>query len=506
MLAHLISLPVRSEKMFAACLLVLLAGVSGKATAADLTPVGSFDAASTGNVSSAKTSDDGVIRTTLSVSGSEAAVGQKAVDGSDSDKELLRDANKATVYLGTSLGRAIEFSLGLQGTYEHVRPEDRDQVYPDATGDENPVTSEEDDDQSWRRDFKQSGFSGLSLMLKLKLYDAGSVQVAVAPFVETGAGEQASYSMTRSVGPKAGYIAMFSYGSKGVASLDLNAGYRYRNAEETGDMIIRNEIFYKGLAKVYAGSDVALFAGAEGRKLMVAMNSERDSESGKVIFKGSESGEVKGGILLHAGDFDLSASYGRRLKAATGFGYGDSSFTAGLGMAMGNYKRARPTTSFASDIEKKESKDKVLAEKNKENAKLKDGSQKDGAVAASAAVDEYPEMIGADIDPLQALGQDDGEDFRDMDKRIKQYDADAKLESDDSKIERELKDIHDAESKAEVEREKLNKSEDESARLEAVKQAKEEESLRREWMDDAEKDAEKSQGITDQEMNWDGLN
>jgi len=496
MLAHLVSLPVRSEKMIAACLVMFLAGYSSTTMAADLTPVSSYDAASTGNVSSAKTLENGTVKTAISISGSESVVGEKTYWGSSSDKQILRDAHKATVFMGTSINRAIELSLGLSGTYEHARPEDRDQVYPEGNGTKNPVLSADDSDDSWRSDFKQTGFSGLSLMLKMKLLDAGSLQISLAPFIETGAGEQASYSMTRSVGPKAGYMALFSYGAKGVASLDVNAGFRYRNPEETGDLTIRNEAFYKALVKAYASRHVAVFVGAEGRKIMVAKQSERDLVTGGLVYNGSESGEVKGGLLVGAGDFDLSASYGRRLKAATGFGYGASSFTAGISMTVGNYKRVRPTTSIAEDIDRRS---------KKADLKTNDAASKD-TQPVSTATDDYPEMIGSDIDPLEALGKNDGEDFRDLEKRMQQYEAESGIESEDARIERELKDIRAAEELAAEQRAKQEKIESEAQRRDRIKSAKEEEALRKEWLEEAEKDSEKSIGITKQELEWNGLN
>ena len=45
----------------------------------------------------------------------------------------------------------------------------------------------------------------------------------------------------------------------------------------------------------------------------------------------------------------------------------------------------------------------------------------------------------------------------------------------------------------------------EKSRLDRMKKSKEDEALRQEWLQEAEQDAEKVQGITDQEMNWNGL-
>ena len=90
---------------------------------------------------------------------------------------------------------------------------------------------------------------------------------ALAPFVETGAGERATDALTRSVGPKAGFMAITSYGARGVGRIDLDLGMRYRDPEQLAGVTLRNELFYKALVTADLNRTVGLFAGGEGRRL-----------------------------------------------------------------------------------------------------------------------------------------------------------------------------------------------------------------------------------------------
>ena len=63
-----------------------------------------------------------------------------------------------------------------------------------------------------------------------------------------------------------------------------------------------------------------------------------------------------------------------------------------------------------------------------------------------------------------------------------------------------------AEELAAEQRAQQEKIESEAQRLERVKASKEEEALRKEWLEEAEQDNEKSIGITKQELEWNGLN
>lgn len=479
-------------------LVALLAVSSGNAFAADAMPLGSLDARSTGNVSSGETQRAGSMTSSMRFEGNQAsATGEdlQPAQGGE-DKAVLRDANRASLFLGAALTSSVELSLGVHGTFEHVRPEDRDQLFPEGAG---LAESDKAGAVSWRENLKQTGFATASLMLKMKLLDAQGMKVAFAPFIESGAGEQATYSLTRSVSPKAGWMAITSYGSEGVAELSLNGGYRYREPEALGDLTLRNELFYRAVLKAYASKDFAFFLGGDARKIMVARKDQLDEE-GKLSYKPYESGQALGGFEVKLGDADLSAFYGARASKGKGFsGFGEKSFGASIAWTLGNYKgreagRETAGAAIQKDLAAKDEKAAKEAEANK--AKI---------VPAKPATEEYPEMIGRDIDPLEALGQDNSGDFKDANLRAEQAKKDAAVESEDARIERELKQLKEVEEKAEKERAAEEQKEHDAARRKAAKEANEDDKLMKEWMEEAKKDNNEAGTITNDEMDWNGL-
>lgn len=496
MLAHL-SLPLAKSfnRPWLLGLTVLLGLSAGKVLAADAMPLGSLDTKATGNVSSGDTQRAGQVSSSFRFEGNQAAASGEDLQPSQEgeDKTVLRDANKAGLFLGAALTSSMELSLGVHGTFEHVRPEDRDQLFPAGAG-----VGKTQGQVTWRENLKETGFATASLMLKMKVLDAQGLKLAFAPFIESGAGEQATYSLTRSVSPKAGWMTAMTYGSEGVAEASLNGGYRYRNPEELGELTLRNELFYRASLKAYASKDFALFVAGDARKIMVARNDQRDDE-GKLSYKPFESGQAMGGFEVKLGDADLQAFYGAKASKGKGFsGFGVKSFGAAVAWSLGNYKGRSSKDSIGSDIQKEVEADEAAKAKKEEADKAK-------VVPAKNPVDEYPEMIGKDIDPLDALAGDETGDFKDANKRAEQYKKDAAGQSEDERIEKELKQIKETEEKATKEREAQEKIEQAEARKKAAKEAGEDEKLMKEWMDEAAKDNNEAGTITGDEMEWNGL-
>lgn len=451
---------------------------------ADTLPLGALDARATGKVSSAEVLERGTLTTGLSVEAAETVVDRglmRGDDGVSGDGRLLRDANRASVFFGAAVADNLEMTLGLHGSFEHVKPDRRDALFANAS-------ASLGEDASWRHGVKQSGFAGASLLLKLKLVDWRGLGLAFAPFVESGAGDQASFALTRSVGPKAGFVTIATYGAPGVAELSLNLGARYRDAEELGDVAIRNEQFARASLRAYASRTFALFVAGEGRRLMIADADEIDIESSKRVYAPSESGDVKGGFQVGLGDAELSVFAGGMPKHAGGFGFGKRSFGMGLATSIG-----RPARSIAAEIEAREA------------AKAQELAAKKPASPQPVTVDPYPEMIGADVDPLEALGQEVAPDFKDEQVRRKQYEADAHVESEDARVERELKELRSAEEQAAKEREKIESLERAKRHKSAVKKHKEDEELMKEWIEEAQEETSDIPGISTDEANWNGL-
>lgn len=472
-----------SATLLSAPFLALAALHAVGAHAADALPVAGLDARAVGDVSSAATTVPGAIFSGASIGASSGAIQNEKVIGRDAASgrtaALLRDAHRADVFVGGALTSRLELSLGLHGTYETMTQADRAAVYEDA-----------------EKSAQTSAFSGASLFAKFKFLDAQGFKLALAPFVETGAGDGATYALTRSVGPKAGFMAIGTYGARGVGAVDLDVGMRYRDPEQLGGVLLRNELFYKILVTADVSSKAAIFAGAEGRKLSVATVGNKD-DAGISAYTASEAAQGKLGVKLAFGDADLSLFYGARLKDAKGFGYGDRMAGLAVAMELGNARGARPKNSMATAIESEE-------------AEKAGKSSEPTAVAADdkSTYDEYPEMIGAEIDPLEALkGQPSkGDDFADVEKILEENRKSAGELSEDAKIEKELAEIRAAKAKAEAEQAKLDAKELENTNKQRRARAKEEEKMMKQYSKEAREDLDKNyQGIGDDEVKWNGL-
>lgn len=481
----------RSKRLLSASVFAIASLASAGAFAADALPIGNLDGRATGGVSSAATAVPGAIYSGAVVGGSQGVIKDSHAVGRDSvarSGTLLRDAHQASIFLGGALTNRLELSLGLHGTYEHVLASDRQGLYSDT------AAGAADGD----RKVHQTAFSGASLFAKFKILDAQGFKLALAPFVETGAGESATYSLTRSVGPKAGFMAITSYGARGVGAIDLDIGYRYRDAEQLAGVTLRNELFYKILVSAELTRDVSFFAGAEGRKLKVAANASADADVGQDAYRAREAALAKAGAKLTMNDVSFSLYYGQRLQDAKGFGYGERMAGLQIGMELGNARGARPKHSIATAIEADTS------------AQSKDDATPASTILTDSApnYDEYPEMIGAEIDPLDALkGQDvKGDDFAAVEKTLDDNKKNKGL-SEDEKIENELAEVRAAKAKAEAEQAKVEAAERAASSKEARARAKDEEKMMQEYMNDAKKDLDHSyEGIGADEIEWNGLN
>lgn len=437
--------------------------------AADTLPVNTLDAkAASGRVSSAQTASDGSIATGLSLSGGENVISQKTIDGTDTDAMTLSSARRASVVAGFGLNRRLDLSLGLHGTYE----------------------------QSDTATAEKSAFSGASMMLKGKIFDGENLSLALAPFVESGAGSEATATLTRSAKPKAGWMLLASYGSAGVGEVSINGGYRYRNAESYGDLNFRNEAFWGASAKGWLSKSFSVFVAGSGRRLMVANETERDPATNKLNYLAATTVDASAGAGISTGAAEFSAYIGQTVKGLFGAGRKFAGASVAWNIDSGAQRRAKP--SFADDVRSPASGSK--------SGRAKKSADEDFAArdVTSAPSTDYPEMNATDIDPLTDLPGDGKDDFSAIEARMKE-DSKNTTPSQIELVERELAQIREVEAKAEEQRMKA-----EAAALKKQRAANVDAAKRRAGSDsklkkDAEAEAAKMDGITDDELNWMGL-
>ena len=181
---------------------------------------------------------------------------------------------------------------------------------------------------------------------------------------------------------------------------------------------------------------------------------------------------------------------------------------------------AKPVISTPAKTEGKDSKEKSEVKEStegKDSAKPADVANQAKSKAAPDAevtetagqekgkgADELDFSSNAPIDPIPALG-DGFDDFQDIDKRATQYAKEGAIESEDARIERELKAYKESEAKAESEKAQQEAKAREEARLNAREEEKKAAHRNKAIESDADKKARELQGIDKDELNWKGL-
>jgi len=110
----------------------------------------------------------------------------------------------------------------------------------------------------------------------------------------------------------------------------------------------------------------------------------------------------------------------------------------------------------------------------------------------------------APVDPIPALGEG-VDDFQDLDKRAAQYAKEGAVESEDARIERELKVYKEAEAKAEREKAQQESIAREAARVNAREEAEKSAKTNKKTESEADAKARELQGIDKDELGWKGL-
>lgn len=264
----------------------------------------------------------------------------------EEDETDLKSIDLQKLSLGTSIGLTsfMDFHLNINGVSQKINENTRSSLF----GEDAKKTD--------------SDFTGVTGLIKFQLVQSGKISLALAPFAESGSGENGRASLVRSRQAKAGWMALLSYGEIGVTTADFVMGYRYRSTETVGDLRLRNEMFYGATVTGYFTREFGLFLAGQGRNIQASDDSLHITGS-KRAYKGLASGEVTGGVVILAGDMSISAFGGKRIEDK-GLGYGDRIVGLKLSYQMGGDKSYKPQRNFISDEEKRNNKE-VIADLSK---------------------------------------------------------------------------------------------------------------------------------------------
>lgn len=452
---------------------------------ADLLPVGPLDATAKGHTSYPRGVPKGGVVTKVST---ESFSSVDVSNNGNHREKRISNLGRTHLLLGLGLSRRMSMTLGVSGTREELAAEQRLSLFPpDRNSGENA------DDRSLA--VGSFAFASASLAVKFSLFDRSDVNgfsVAVMPFLESGAGDKATFAVSRSIEPRGGAALLGAYRVQEMGEVATQLGIRYRSPESVAGQALRHELFYQASASLVLGGGVSLFGEGEGRQLMVAAV---DQESGVLqAYKPTYGGAGRLGLAMEVGSLSVAVFGGRRLGPETAIGFASRSLGASVSWAFGKASPESRQLSYATKIEREEER----------KAALKKGSS-GNMQPMGLSNHTYPEMIGAEIDPLEVLGPEGAPDFKDIKKRMEDERKNADYESEDARVERELRELREAEAQAAREREKEDAKEAESARKEAHERLKEDNKNFNKWVDEANQELGEIEGIQKEDLEWNGL-
>ena len=438
---------------------------SSQLFAADVMSVTNLEATDTGRVSSADLLKPGNLSLRLGMTEDQnpSISNNAAIDTEQSD---VAKVQQMSTVLGIGVTSFMELHLGVHGTQEIYNQGGRGAVY----GDEKSSDA--------------LGFSGASLLTKVRFINYDSVKVSVAPFIESGVGSAADLSISRSSGYKGGWMLLSTYEAPSVVKFHINAGYRYREREQVADLSLRNELFYQASTEAILSRNASVFVSGRGRSIKVS--DERDYElTGERTYKSRESFEAYAGLIGRVNQFELSGYGGERLKENS-FGSGSVTFGVSLGYLFKGKSSSAPESAVIIADEKKEDKPVQVVDK---------------------AIDEA-EYALPNIAEDSAAAYEANDDFSAIKKQIDhELESDLKESkpSDDELVERELREIKKAEEKIQEEQDKIDEQNFEKDRKRLLEERKQDLESEKELRNEVREDLDLPE-ITDDELNWDGLN
>jgi hypothetical protein len=466
---------------------LILASVLGSKTAlaADTMPFSAVDGRGHGRVVTNDPGRAGEMSVAVGVDGTSKALSESQFGGDG--KQLLNERSvQTTAAFGINLTESISLGLGMRATSEK-RHSASDALFADA--DMNKKQSD-------------TALAGAIGQIKIGILSYDTFKLSLLTFAEAGAGKSGTASVTRSTKPKIGWMAIATTGEEGFLTFTLNGGYRYRNPETIGSITMRNEMMFGGLLRAYVTRRAGLFAGADGRRIMIADGSI--TEEGRSKYEPRNDAQGFGGAFVKAGDFEASIYAGSSLTKSS-IGYGKASAGVSLAMVLGRaFDRKRLTDSYLGEENIKpaqEISDKELASDVENIAQDANSKNKNDA---EVFVDPYGNSVYEVYKHDEKLGQpSDGDDDFMMIKDAKGP-TNEELQAE-REVQQELRKLREADAKVKKQEEKQRALMEKQERAREAQERKQNDALSNKYKNDVQGDVNNLPGVTDEDTSWNGL-
>ena len=412
------------------------------------------------------------------------------------DQALIERVNKYRLGLSYGVMERFQLGIGVTGSYENVGTTSRAQM---------GLLAGPEEDGSRQTDYSKNSFAGAQITMKIGLVQLPQFSLAAIPFIETGSGEDATYSVSRSVSSKGGWLAAMTIGNQDLVWTDWNVGYRYRKAENFGPYVLQNELFYNGKIGARLSQRFVAFAGASSRHLMIVTRTDSTD------FNPSVANESQLGLRYELGSFKLSAYGGTGISEHRGLGYRRQHFGMSVSMALGSTRHQHKKPVFAEKVQNEVQQDKKMVPQRPLTAEEQwEVDRKAEKAQAEKQMAETLDFDTSKFDYLSGLKEADSkeqDDFAIVEMEAKEAEKDPNYgkPSEIEQIEDELAELKKAEKIAEEKRAQ------EEARQELLRQKEERQRIKRDtklrskWMKEANDYLNEVDGISDDQFDWDGL-
>jgi hypothetical protein len=454
---------------------LVVSSLAAPGYAADTLPVGGLDANSTAKIGTANLLNAGRYGLGLHLHSASQLM------STEDDKDFMRRSGQARAVFSYGATDWLELSIGLGMTREQA----------DFSQYSRMLTP---DDQRSDQAVQESAFAGATAAAKIGVIRDGKFKLALAPFVESGAGRTGQLSMTRSESAKGGWLVMTTLGDRGLAEVDMNVGYRYRNPERVDDKMLRNEFIYQGLVRGYLNRTFGLFAGGQGRMISMARDNDLDID-GKRKYRAVESGELTGGVSINMDSLKMDI-YGGRSPQSHSIGHGQAVLGANLSMTIGGKRRSSLADQVPPAKPVVQQPAKADDDWMVKPAKLEPMSEKD--------MDLFHDVDKILTNELE--GDAGAHDFRPLPQKAAPSANDpVPAGAQVDKVEEELAKIREAEARIEEEEEKRQAIEEELDRQERRKEFEAQQRAEEDYRKEMRQRIEVIPAVTDEDYGWMGL-
>lgn len=468
-------------------LVIGLSALSSPLFAVDLALPRSTDSAALSGVSSAKTVTSEHFVAGASTRSVRSPVSHSLLLNTE-DKTLFKRSQSITARFAYGIAEWLDLSLGIKGTQDGRETKLDSMNYFGEVETGETTKSQKD----------TFAYAGSTVSVKVALVNGPYFGIALQPFVET-AGAKSELSTTRSEAARAGWLGILSYDYAYHGGLAVNAGYRYRNREEFGNYILRNELIYGANAYAHLARPLALFTSFNGRQITakdIADKRSIEDESTRSLLRGYE---LTGGLQMRVQDF-IGTIYGGLENGKKGFDKTNPVFGIDFAYKIGDSRRS----TYVDRDEEDERSDLVAAEREKKRL----GEQEPIKEKKKTEKIEDDPFGLAELEKDEFLVETKDDDFSAVRAKLAKEKEQRRKNpnlSDDAVVEQELAKIRAAEAKAQAAAEQKQREEEIVRRregLEAYNKALEDEKQYREELRDATDDIP---SITTEDVSWRGL-